>query len=70
MNCMNIGAGTTDHIFSICLLGNIDGEVVKRSRLTPCSNTTVTRINIKAIIQRLVNLKKEEGFTQGPAILY
>ena len=56
--------------FLICLLGKMKGENSERSHLTSCNNTPATKINVKAIFQRLINLKKGQGFIQGPAVSY
>jgi len=54
--------------FLICLLGKVKDENVERRQLIHYNNTTAAGINFKAIVKRLMNLKKKQGFVQGPAI--
>ena len=54
--------------FHIPLLGKIKGETLDRSHLIPCSNETSSGIKVKAVVKRLVKLKRTQGLRDGPAI--
>ena len=54
--------------FHIPLLGKIKGETLDRSHLIPCINETSSGIQVKAVVKRLVKLKRTQGLRDGPAI--
>ena len=52
----------------VALLGKIKGESGDRAHLFPCVLVTSSGIEVKASIERLMNLKASQGFVTGPAI--
>ena len=52
----------------ICLRGQVKGEHSIRCHLLPCVNETNTGVKVKESVERLMVLKQEQGFTEGPAI--
>jgi len=52
----------------IALLGKVKGEHHEFAHLIPCSPTMKSGINVKGILKRLLDEKRERGFTIGPAI--
>ena len=53
---------------TIVLYGKLKGENSYREHLIPCCNDTKSGINVKAIIKRALECKKEEGLVSGPLI--
>ena len=54
--------------FIIVLFGKLKGEDSHRDHLIPCINTTNSRIRVKHVVQRLIEVKETLGFFDGPAI--
>ena len=54
--------------FIVTLLGKFNGGNNVSEHTIPCINTTKSGINVKHCIERLIQIKKEEGQVQGPAI--
>ena len=57
-----------DNYFIITLLGKFKGEDNSSEHTIPCTNVTKSGINVKYCLERLMNIKKEEGHITGPAI--
>ena len=55
--------------FIITLLGKIKGENIDRRHLLQCVNHTDSGINLKAMVRRSKDARKDTGFTYGPTIL-
>jgi hypothetical protein len=58
-----------DKYIVIALLGKINGEPGDRVHLLPCVPITSSRIDVKASLSRLMEFKKNQGYTDGPVIL-
>ena len=52
----------------IGLHGRVKGERNDFCHLIPCSFTTLSKINMRLILQNLIEEKRRFGFTSGPAI--
>jgi hypothetical protein len=59
--------GTSDYLI-ITLLGKVKGEAHDRCHLIPCVRVTSSGIDVSHWINQLIELKKNQGFTSGPAI--
>jgi hypothetical protein len=57
----------SDHVI-IALLGKIKGEHHDLAHLVLCVPKTGSWIDVKRLLERLVNLKESQGFKDGPAI--
>jgi len=58
---------TNDYVV-IPLLGKVKGESQDLAHLIPCVTRTKSNIDVKSILQRLIEAKRNLGFAQGPAI--
>jgi hypothetical protein len=63
----NFHAGGEKYIV-IALLGKIKGESGDRAHLLPCMPITSSGIDVKKSVFRLMNLKRTQGYKDGPAI--
>ena len=54
--------------FNITLLGKLKGENNMSEHIVPCINVTKSGINVKYVIERAMNVKKDEGHQEGPLI--
>ena len=52
----------------IALLGRVKGESHDLSHLVPCSTSTLSQIDVKRNLDRLITEKQNLGLSQGPAI--
>ena len=52
----------------VALLGRVKGERGDRAHILPCINVTSSGIRVRDVLDRLISMKKEAGFTMGPAI--
>jgi len=59
---------STDDYVVIALLGKVKGESQDRAHLIPCVIKTKSNIEIRTILKRLIEVKRDLGFSQGPAI--
>jgi hypothetical protein len=57
-----------DKYIVIALLGKIKGESGDRAHLLPCVPITSSGIEVKTSVSRLMDLKRAQGFIDGPAI--
>jgi hypothetical protein len=57
-----------DKYIVIALLGKIKGESGDRAHLLPCVPVTSSGIDVKASLLRLMEFKRNQGYTDGPAI--
>jgi hypothetical protein len=57
-----------DKYIVIALLGKIKGESGDRAHLLHCVLITSSGIGVKVSVSRLMNLKRTQGFVDGPAI--
>ena len=58
----------SQHYTIIPLLGKFKGEHQESQHLIPCVNCTESGINVRAILRRLIQTKRNLGFKDGPAI--
>ena len=58
----------TEEYFWISLLGKLKGEKGSKEHNIPCVNVTVSGINVRRIIYRLIQEKEDAGFLEGPGI--
>ena len=58
----------TKEYFWLSLLGRLKGEKMDKEHNIPCINVTSLGINVKRIVNRLIEEKQELGFLEGPAI--
>ena len=58
----------TDDYFWLSLLGRLKGEKVEKEHNIPCTNITLSGINVRRIVYRLIDKKEEIGYSEGPAI--
>jgi hypothetical protein len=56
----------TNRYFIVALLGKVKGEHQDRCHLLPCSCVTVSGINVKEWLMSLIQIKTEDGYTEGP----
>jgi hypothetical protein len=61
------GAGDGTYVI-VTLQGMVKGESNDRDHLLPCVPVTSSGVNVKRSLQRLMELKKSQGFVDGPAI--
>jgi len=52
----------------IALLGRVKGEIHDLTHLIPCANLTKSGLNVRATINRLIELKETSNLRDGPAI--
>jgi hypothetical protein len=57
-----------DKYIVIALLGKIKGESGDRAHLLPCVLITSSGIEVKTLVLWLIDLKRTQGFIDGPAI--
>jgi hypothetical protein len=57
-----------DKYIVIALLGKIKGESGDRAHLLPCVPIASSGIEVKALVSQLMDLKRTQGFIDGPAI--
>ena len=57
-----------DGYFIVSLWGKIKGEESVREHQIPCINVTKSGINVKYVVERLLDLKSNQGIKSGPAI--
>jgi hypothetical protein len=57
-----------DKYIVIALLGKIKGESGDRAHLLPCVPFTSSGIDVKKSVSRLMDLKRTQGYEDGPAI--
>ena len=55
----------TQKYFIIALRGKIKGEVNDRNHLIPCANTTKSGIQVRTVVYKLIQGKKESWFQVG-----
>ena len=60
--------GVSQNYTIIPLLGKFKGEHQQSQHLIPCVNCTASGINVRAILRRLIQAKRNLGFKDGPAI--
>ena len=58
----------TKAYFWLSLLGRLKGEKVEKEHNIPCSNVTLSGINVRRTVYRLIEEKEEIGYCEGPAI--
>jgi len=58
---------STEYV-TIALLGRLKGEQHDLQHLIPCSNTTASGINVRAVISNHLQIKEQSGLVDGPAI--
>jgi hypothetical protein len=61
------GVGDGTYVI-VTLQGAVKGESIDRDHLLPCVFVTLSGVNVKASLKRLMDLKAGQGFTNGPAI--
>jgi len=65
---LNLHWGKREDCITLALLGKIKGEDGDEIHLIPCVKTTSTGIEVEVAVRRLMDLKKTQGFVDGPAI--
>ena len=50
------------------LWGKIKGEESTREHKIPCINVTKSGINVRYVVERLLDLKRKQGLMRGPAV--
>jgi hypothetical protein len=65
---LNLHWGKREDCITLALLGKIKGEDGDAIHLIPCVATTSSGIKVKVAVRRLMDLKKDQGLVDGPAI--
>ena len=60
--------GLRNEFVVFALLGKVKGELHNRAHLLPSATSTKLGLNVKETVKRFLDLKRKEGFTDGPAI--
>lgn len=68
LKSLNLHWGKRPECVTLALLGKIKGEDGDKVHLIPCVKTTSSGIKVEAAVHRLIEMKKTQGFVDGPAI--